>query len=116
VSNLFQIGQQGFLLRAGHIGPDALDRRIAEQKARAADQPEKPAKKGFMAGMMERADKARQQSDGGGKGGSSGRETGKGSQPKGTSGSGGTKGGPRKPPPKNQPRPKPRKPGGTDGS
>jgi YidC/Oxa1 family membrane protein insertase len=115
VSNLFQIGQQGFLLRAGHIGPDALDRRIAEQKARAADQPAKPAKKGFMAGMMERADQARQQTDGG-KGGSSGRGSGKGSQAKGNNGSGGTKSGPRKPPPKNQPRPKPKKPGGTDGS
>ena len=96
VSNLFQIGQQGFLLRAGHIGPDALDRRIAEQKARAANQPEK---KGFIAGMMERAEQARQQ------------EGSKGAAAPGTS----SKRGPRKPPPKNQPRPKPKDPGGTDG-
>jgi len=115
VSNVFQIGQQAALLRAGHIGPDALDRRIAEQKAKAANQADQPAKKGFMAGMMERADQARQQA-GDGKGGSSGRGSGKGSQSKGTNGSGGAKGGPRKPPPKNQPRPKPKKPGGTDGS
>jgi YidC/Oxa1 family membrane protein insertase len=102
VSNLFQIGQQAFLLRAGHIGPDALDRRIAEQRARAADQSQAPAKKGFMAGMMERAEQARQQQPGS-----------KGSPPKGSS-----KGGPRKPPPKNQPgrKPKPKKPGGTDGA
>jgi YidC/Oxa1 family membrane protein insertase len=110
VSNVFQIGQQAFLLRAGHIGPDALDRRIAEQKEKAASQGDQPAKKGFMAGMMERAEQARQQQDGG--------KGGKGAAPK--KGSGGSsspkpKGGPRKPPPKNQ-RPKPDKPGGTDGS
>ena len=110
VSNLFQIGQQAALLRAGHIGPDALDKRIAEQKARAASQADKPAKKGFMAGMMERAEQARQQQPGS-KGGTS-----KGSPKGGSKGAGGTKGGPRKPPPKNQPRPKPKKPGGTDDS
>jgi len=109
VSNLFQIGQQAALLRAGHIGPDALDRRIAEQKARAANQADKPQKKGFMAGMMERAEQARQQQPGT-KGGPP-----KGSAKGGTKGAGGTKGGPRKPPPKNQPRPK-KKPGDTDGS
>ncbi len=109
VSNLFQIGQQAALLRAGHIGPDALDRRIAEQKARAATEAEKPQKKGFMAGMMERAEQARQQPP------AKGRPP-KGSPKGGTKGTGGTKGGPRKPPPKNQPRPKPKKPGGTDGS
>ena len=59
VSNLFMIGQQTLLLRAGHIGPEALDRRMAEQKAKMAAQEEKPAKKGFMAGMMERADDER---------------------------------------------------------
>ena len=107
VSNAFQIGQQAFLLRAGHIGPDALDRRIAEQKAKAASQGDQPAKKGFMAGMMERADQARQQQDGG-KGATPKKSSGGSSSPK-------PKGGPRKPPPKNQ-RPKPDKPGGTDGS
>ena len=38
VSNLFQIGQQTMLLRAGHIGPDALERRMAEQRAKKADE------------------------------------------------------------------------------
>lgn len=56
-SNVFQIGQQAFLLRAGHIGPEALERRIAEQRARA-DEPRKP---GFMARMMERAEQAQGQ-------------------------------------------------------
>jgi YidC/Oxa1 family membrane protein insertase len=59
VSNLFMIGQQTLLLRAGHIGPEALERRMAEQKAKMAAQADKPQKKGFMAGMMERADEER---------------------------------------------------------
>ncbi len=58
-SNAFQIGQQAFLLRAGHIGPEALERRIAEQKARSNE----PEKKGFMAKMMERAEAAQQPTD-----------------------------------------------------
>jgi YidC/Oxa1 family membrane protein insertase len=64
VSNGFQIAQQGFLLRAGHIGPDALDRRIAEQRARQAARADQPQKQGFMARMMERADQAQQNRDG----------------------------------------------------
>lgn len=56
VSNLFMIGQQTLLLRAGHIGPDALDRRMAEQKAKMAAEADKPKKKGLIAGMMERAE------------------------------------------------------------
>lgn len=67
-SNLFQIGQQAFLLRAGHIGPEALERRIAEQRASAND---RPAKKGFIAQMMERAQQA-QQGQGGTAGGARG--------------------------------------------
>jgi YidC/Oxa1 family membrane protein insertase len=55
VSNAFQIGQQSFLLRAGHIGPDALEKRIAEQRARAENPPAKP---GVMARFMERAQEA----------------------------------------------------------
>jgi YidC/Oxa1 family membrane protein insertase len=58
-SNAFQIGQQAFLLRAGHIGPDAIEKRIAEQKAKAASG--EPAKKGFMARMMEKAEAAQDQ-------------------------------------------------------
>ncbi|MDH5313426.1 MAG: YidC/Oxa1 family membrane protein insertase [Actinomycetota bacterium] len=56
VSNLFMIGQQTLLLRAGHIGPDALDRRMAEQKAKMAAEADKPKKQGLIAGMMERAE------------------------------------------------------------
>ncbi|HEY7667466.1 MAG TPA: YidC/Oxa1 family membrane protein insertase [Actinomycetota bacterium] len=52
-SNLWQIGQQYALLRAGHIGPEAMERRMAEQKARANGP--QPAKQGFFARLMEQA-------------------------------------------------------------
>jgi YidC/Oxa1 family membrane protein insertase len=55
ISNAWQIGQQYVLLRAGHIGPDAMERRIAEQRAKNAD---KPAKPGLMARMQERAEQS----------------------------------------------------------
>ena len=58
-SNAFQIAQQAFLLRAGHIGPDALERRMAEQRAKVESG--EPAKKGFMARMMEKAEQAQGQ-------------------------------------------------------
>jgi YidC/Oxa1 family membrane protein insertase len=64
VSNGFQIGQQALLLRAGHIGPDALDRRIAEQRARQAARADQPQKLGFVARMMEKAGQAQQDRDG----------------------------------------------------
>jgi YidC/Oxa1 family membrane protein insertase len=60
-SNLFQIGQQYALLRAGHIGPDALERRIEEQKARAAAQSDQPQKEGIMQRMMAKAEEAQKQ-------------------------------------------------------
>jgi YidC/Oxa1 family membrane protein insertase len=88
-SNLWQIGQQYALLRAGHIGPEALERRIAEQKARAAS-PE-PAKQGFFARMMEQASQQQQtKRSGTTKSGGT-----KGTSPKGTGGKGaaGPKGG-----------------------
>ncbi len=53
VSNLFQIGQQALLLRAGHIGPEALERRMAEQRAKNVARGGAPVKKGFVARMME---------------------------------------------------------------
>jgi YidC/Oxa1 family membrane protein insertase len=77
VSNLFMIGQQTLLLRAGHIGPDALEKRMAEQKAKMAAQADKPQKKGIMASMMERAEVERQRREAGTKG-----STSKGSLPK----------------------------------
>jgi YidC/Oxa1 family membrane protein insertase len=55
-SNAFQIGQQTFLLRAGHIGPEALERRIAEQREKTAN----PSKPGFVARMMQRAESAQE--------------------------------------------------------
>ena len=55
VANLFQIGQQSLLLRAGHIGPEALERQMAAQKAKNAANQDSPPKKGFMARMMEQA-------------------------------------------------------------
>ena len=55
VSNTWQIGQQYVLLKAGHIGPDAMERRIAEQRAKNAN---KPAKPGLMARMQERAEQS----------------------------------------------------------
>ena len=58
VSNGLQVAQQTYLLRAGHIGPDALERRIAEQKERAANQ---TPKKGLMGWMNERAEAAQRQ-------------------------------------------------------
>jgi YidC/Oxa1 family membrane protein insertase len=52
-SNALQIGQQYALLRAGHIGPDALERR-------RQDMANKPAKKGgLFSGMMARAEEER---------------------------------------------------------
>ena len=58
VSNLFQIGQQAVMLRLGHIGPEAMDRRLEEVRAKAAAKGDKP-RTGFMAQMMDRADQER---------------------------------------------------------
>jgi len=116
VSNLWQIGQQYALLKLGHIGPDAMERRLAEQREKTAKE---PPRKGLMARMQERAESERKRRDqpsgkskptGSGNrkpasGGSSGGR--RGSTPKGTDpkGSGGTsKGG------NPGPRPKQRRP------
>jgi YidC/Oxa1 family membrane protein insertase len=53
----WQIAQQYALLRAGHIGPDALERRKEEM----ANRP--PKKPGLFGGMMERAQEERQRRD-----------------------------------------------------
>ncbi len=108
-SNLFQIGQQALLLRAGHIGPEAMEKRMAERRAQLAAQPKEPEKKGFMARMMEQQQAAREGSgkkpaDGKGK---SGPSKGSGSsKPKGGAGSQGKVGQPP-PPRKSGPRRKP---------
>jgi YidC/Oxa1 family membrane protein insertase len=56
VSNLFQLGQQTFLLRAGHIGPEAIERRLQEQRQRAAAG--SPPKEGLIQRLQRRASEA----------------------------------------------------------
>ena len=110
VSNGWQIGQQYALLKLGHIGPEAMERRMAEQRAKNADQPVKPS---FMTRMQDRAEQSRkdQQSKKPGSAGTGrkpsggGSGTSKGSQPRqrrpntGNQKPGGTKG----PTPKKRP-------------
>jgi YidC/Oxa1 family membrane protein insertase len=62
VSNIFQIGQQAAMLRLGHIGPQAMDRRLTEAKSKAS-RPNKP-RTGFMGQMMERAEQERKRRQG----------------------------------------------------
>lgn len=63
VSNLFQIGQQAAMLRLGHIGPEAMDRRLNEAKSKATTRPNKP-RTGFIGQMMERAEQERKRRQG----------------------------------------------------
>jgi YidC/Oxa1 family membrane protein insertase len=58
VSNLFQIGQQFVMLRLGHIGPQAMDRRLEEAKSKGSAKADKP-RTGIMGKMMERAEQER---------------------------------------------------------
>ena len=51
-SNALQVAQQTYLLRAGHIGPDAFDRRMAEQRERMANG--QPKQAGMMGWVSER--------------------------------------------------------------
>jgi YidC/Oxa1 family membrane protein insertase len=60
VSNGLQVAQQTYLLRAGHIGPEALERRMAEQNAKAANP---TPKRGVMSWMTERAQAIQKQRD-----------------------------------------------------
>ena len=130
-SNLWQIGQQAALLRAGHIGPDALERRREEIA-------NKPAKSGGMfSGMIARAEEERKRRSASSGGTTSSRGSqakgtprgGTGSNPSGSKGGTGSKGGGNRgqgskgarpsgakgTPPQ---RPRPKKPGGgtPDGS
>jgi YidC/Oxa1 family membrane protein insertase len=93
-SNLWQIGQQAALLRAGHIGPDALERRREEM----ANKP--PRKGGMFSGVMARAEDERKRRGGGttgakgAKGAAGASGTGRGRQGDGGSRAGGsTRGG-----------------------
>jgi YidC/Oxa1 family membrane protein insertase len=121
-SNGLQILQQYALLRAGHIGPDALERRRQEIA-------NKPAKKkgGMFSGMLARAEEERKRRETPPtkprptKGGAPPRNP-RAGNPKGTAGTpkGGTTpkrkpGTAGRPPPKGSaPKPRPKKPGGSD--
>lgn len=52
VSNALQIAQQTYLIRKGHIGPEALERQIEAQKARTQNT---EPKRGFMSWMTDKA-------------------------------------------------------------
>jgi YidC/Oxa1 family membrane protein insertase len=58
MSNAIQIGQQAALLKAGHIGPDAMERRMAEARERAKSG---GTRQGFMQRMQERAEAAQKE-------------------------------------------------------
>ena len=60
VSNGLQVAQQTYLLRAGHIGPEALERRMAEQNEKASNP---TPKRGVMSWMTERAQAIQNQRD-----------------------------------------------------
>jgi YidC/Oxa1 family membrane protein insertase len=60
-ANGIQIGQQSLMLRAGHIGPEALERRMAEQRAKMAEG--KPQRKGIMGWMNDKAAQAQNQQE-----------------------------------------------------
>jgi YidC/Oxa1 family membrane protein insertase len=59
MSNLIQIGQQAALLKAGHIGPEAMQRRMAEAEERAKAGGSK--RQGLMQRMQERAEAAQKE-------------------------------------------------------
>jgi YidC/Oxa1 family membrane protein insertase len=62
-ANGIQIAQQTVMLRAGHIGPEALERRMAEQRAKMAENDGKPKRRGLMTILNEKAEQAQRQQD-----------------------------------------------------
>ena len=60
-ANGIQIGQQTLMLRAGHIGPEALERRMEQQRAKMAEG--QPQRKGIMGWMNDKAAQAQKQQD-----------------------------------------------------
>ena len=91
-ANFWQIGQQYLLMKAGHIGPDALERRKNELANRPARE-----KKGLMSGLMQRAEQERQRREGtrpssSGKKPSGGPKPGSGKKPPGKKKPGGSSG------------------------
>ena len=104
VSNIFQIGQQAVMLRLGHIGPEAMNRRLTQVQSKASSTKSDKPRGGFMGKMMERAEQERKRRQGGettlrkppprtpgtGKGTANKGTAGKGTASKGTAGKGGT--------------------------
>jgi hypothetical protein len=126
-SNVLQIAQQYGLLKLGHIGPDALERRAAQAPTK------KPAKQGYLSGLMAKAEDERKKRETdprpSGKGSStakrnpsSGKPRGQGSGSKGTGSKGtgskgsGSPGQKKRPPGTGGSTPKKKNPGGTDGT
>ena len=71
-SNLFQVAQQDIMLRLGHMGPDALEKRQAEQRARAASNDSKPQRQTLMDRLSSKAQQAQQQQKAANKGNAKG--------------------------------------------
>ena len=71
-SNLFQVAQQDIMLRLGHMGPDALEKRQAEQRARAASNDSKPHRQTLMDRLSSKAQQAQQQQKAANKGNAKG--------------------------------------------
>lgn len=69
MSNAIQIGQQAALLHAGHIGPEAMERRMAEARERAKSA---PPKQSLMQRLQERAEVAQKERERAAKGGAVG--------------------------------------------
>jgi hypothetical protein len=111
-ANGIQIAQQTVMLRAGHIGPDALERAKAEQRRRAEEGG--PKKKGFMTWMNEKAQAAqgKQEQVKDERPGQDGRKDGKGGPRKPQAQQKGQQKKPRqkKPPQKKPPTQQPKKP------
>jgi membrane protein insertase Oxa1/YidC/SpoIIIJ len=63
-SNAIQIAQQAVMLKAGHIGPEALERRMAEQRAKMAENDGKPKRRGLMTILSEKAEQTQRQQEG----------------------------------------------------
>jgi YidC/Oxa1 family membrane protein insertase len=122
-SNILQIGQQYGLLKLGHIGPDALERRAAQAPTK------KPAKQGYLAGLMAKAEDERKKREtetrpGTSKGSagtkrnpSSGKPRTQGTGSKGTGSKGsGSEGQKKRPPGTSGTTPKKKNPGGSGGT
>jgi hypothetical protein len=76
--SLFQIGQQVIMLRLGHIGPEALERRKAEIALRSSTEKTKMSIMDRLSARAEDAQRSRTPTQGSGKGGGSGSTKGSG--------------------------------------